>query len=51
LRLVSAPVQFDGRPGALTPAPEHGAHTELILLEMGFDWDQIGAFKDAGVVN
>src|SRR5579859_4538390 len=51
LRLVSAPVQFDGSPGDLTPAPEHGAHTELVLLEMGFGWDEITRFKDAGIVN
>ncbi|HLY84682.1 MAG TPA: hypothetical protein VKQ71_16980, partial [Acidimicrobiales bacterium] len=51
LRLVSAPVQFDGTPGVLTPAPEHGAHTELVLLEMGFGWDEITRFKDAGIVN
>ena len=46
-----APVQFDGKPGDLTPAPEHGAHTELVLLEMGFSWDDIAGLKEAGVVN
>jgi formyl-CoA transferase len=35
----------------LTPAPEHGAHTEMVLLEMGLGWDEITRLKDAGVVN
>jgi crotonobetainyl-CoA:carnitine CoA-transferase CaiB-like acyl-CoA transferase len=51
LRLISAPVQFDGSPGDLTPAPEHGAHTEEVLLEMGIDWDEIARMKGAGIVN
>ena len=51
LRLVSAPVQFDGTPGQLTPAPEHGAHTERCSCEMGLDWDRISELKDAGAIN
>ena len=31
-------------------APEHGEHTEEILLELGHDWDAIAAMKDAGVI-
>ena len=30
-RLPTVPVQFDERPPALRPAPEHGEHTEAIL--------------------
>jgi crotonobetainyl-CoA:carnitine CoA-transferase CaiB-like acyl-CoA transferase len=43
-------VQFDERPPHLRRAPEHGEHSEALLLELGYDWDAIGALKDAGVV-
>jgi crotonobetainyl-CoA:carnitine CoA-transferase CaiB-like acyl-CoA transferase len=48
--LPNVPVQFDGQPADLQPAPEHGEHTEPILLELGLDWDQISALKDAGAI-
>ncbi len=44
------PVQFDERPPDLRPAPEHGEQTELILLELGYDWDQIIGLKDVGAI-
>jgi crotonobetainyl-CoA:carnitine CoA-transferase CaiB-like acyl-CoA transferase len=49
-RLPAVPVQFDGSPPPLRRAPEHGEDTEALLLELGYGWDEIGAFKDAGVV-
>jgi crotonobetainyl-CoA:carnitine CoA-transferase CaiB-like acyl-CoA transferase len=49
-RLPAVPVQFDGRPPALRRAPEHGEHTEAVLLELGYDWERISALKDAGVI-
>jgi crotonobetainyl-CoA:carnitine CoA-transferase CaiB-like acyl-CoA transferase len=48
--LVANPVQFDETPAELTRAPEHGEHTEAILLELGFDWDEIIRLKEAGAV-
>jgi crotonobetainyl-CoA:carnitine CoA-transferase CaiB-like acyl-CoA transferase len=50
LRMVSSPAQFDGRPGDLSPAPEHGANTDEVLLEMGFDWDEIIQLKIDGAI-
>jgi len=50
LPLVTAPVQFDGQPGRPTRAPEHGEHTESVLLDLGLSWDEISALKDRGVV-
>ena len=49
-RLPTVPVQFDERPPALRRAPEHGEHTEMVLLELGYSWDSIGELQDAGVI-
>ncbi|WP_067901599.1 CaiB/BaiF CoA transferase family protein [Nocardia vaccinii] len=49
-RTVSAPVQFDETPAPPSRSPEHGEHTEAILLELGLEWDDIIAAKDAGAV-
>jgi crotonobetainyl-CoA:carnitine CoA-transferase CaiB-like acyl-CoA transferase len=50
--MVASPVDFDGTPWAVRDmAPELGQHTEMILMEMGRDWDEIEALKAAGVIN
>jgi len=50
-RLVAPPFQFDEVPIVPTgPAPEFGQHTEEILLELGYDWDRIGALRDSGIL-
>jgi crotonobetainyl-CoA:carnitine CoA-transferase CaiB-like acyl-CoA transferase len=49
-RTVTAPIQFKGDTiGALRAMPESGQHTEEILLERGYSWDDIIQLKDAGV--
>lgn len=50
LRLAASPVQFDVTAPELRPAPEFGAQTEEILLELGLDWEQIIALKEASAV-
>ena len=49
-RLPSVPVQFDGVGPELRRAPEHGEHSELILLELGYSWDDIAALQAAGAI-
>jgi crotonobetainyl-CoA:carnitine CoA-transferase CaiB-like acyl-CoA transferase len=49
-RLPSVPVQFDGAGPPLRRAPEHGEHSELVLLELGYSWDEIGELQAAGVI-
>jgi crotonobetainyl-CoA:carnitine CoA-transferase CaiB-like acyl-CoA transferase len=49
-QLPTVPVQFDERPPPLRRAPEHGEHSEMVLLELGYTWDQIGELRDAGVI-
>ena len=48
--LVASPVQMDEAPVQLTPAPEHGQHTEEILLELGVEWDEIARGKESGAI-
>lgn len=50
VRIVTAPIQFDGEGGRLSPCPEPGAHTEEVLLEFGLEWDEIVALKDLGSI-
>ena len=48
---VAAPVSFSATPA--TPAsiaPELGQHTEEVLLEFGYTWDDIARLQDAGAV-
>ncbi|MCY3633662.1 MAG: CoA transferase [bacterium] len=48
--LPAVPVQFDEQSPPLRRAPEHGEHTEAILLELGRSWDDIQELKNAGVI-
>jgi crotonobetainyl-CoA:carnitine CoA-transferase CaiB-like acyl-CoA transferase len=48
--LVDSPVQFDERPNAPRRAPEHGEHTDQILLEAGYSWDNIIKLKESGAI-
>lgn len=51
LHVVSSPAQFDEKPlGTIRRAPEHGQHTEEVLLEAGCTWDEINALKERGAV-
>ena len=50
LPFVTAPVQFDERPGEPARAPEHGEQPEAVLLELGVSWDEIGALKESGAI-
>jgi crotonobetainyl-CoA:carnitine CoA-transferase CaiB-like acyl-CoA transferase len=48
--LVASPVQMDETADALQAAPEHGQHTEEILLELGVEWDEIARGKESGAI-
>ncbi|PXW32774.1 UNVERIFIED_CONTAM: crotonobetainyl-CoA:carnitine CoA-transferase CaiB-like acyl-CoA transferase [Williamsia faeni] len=50
LTFPNGPVQFDEGPPDLRRAPEHGANTEEILLELGFDWGNIVELKERHAV-
>ena len=51
IKILTSPVLFDGEVAPIrTPAPELGQHTEEILLELGYDWEDIGALKEGKVI-
>jgi len=51
LRLVATPVRFHQKPAKIkTTAPEIGQHTEEILLDIGYNWEDIARLKEQGVI-
>ncbi len=51
IALVTSPVQFDEQPAAIRPSEEAGASTELILLDLGYTWDEITQLKATGAIS
>ena len=51
MKMVASPADFYGTPWKPRgPAPEVGQHTEEMLLELGYDWDQITDLKERSVI-
>ena len=50
LTLVTSPAQFDEINIMPTRAPEHGEHTEEVLLDLGLSWDDIAQLKERDVI-
>jgi len=49
--LVATPADFSETEQAPQgPAPELGQHTEEVLLELGYGWEEIVTLKEAGVI-
>jgi crotonobetainyl-CoA:carnitine CoA-transferase CaiB-like acyl-CoA transferase len=48
--LPANPVQFDETPAQVGPAPDHGEHTDEVLLELGLTYDEIIEHKISGAV-
>jgi crotonobetainyl-CoA:carnitine CoA-transferase CaiB-like acyl-CoA transferase len=49
-RVVRGPVQFNHEPLQTTRAPQASEHTEIVLMELGMDWDRIAELKDSGAI-
>ena len=50
LSLVAPPVQFGGAPYETRRGPDHGADTDEVLLEAGYDMDEIMQLKIDGAI-
>lgn len=51
IRMMGSPIGMSDTPVEPSAvAPELGADTELLLVELGYDWDQIGALRDKGAI-
>jgi len=51
MKLVNTPVKFRRTPASIrTPAPQVGQHTEEILLDLGYTWEDIAKLKDEGAI-
>jgi crotonobetainyl-CoA:carnitine CoA-transferase CaiB-like acyl-CoA transferase len=49
--MVGSPLRFSETPTRLGgPAPELGQHTEEVLLELGYTWDDIADLRDASAI-
>jgi crotonobetainyl-CoA:carnitine CoA-transferase CaiB-like acyl-CoA transferase len=50
-RMVATPVDFSGHSRFTERAtPELGQDTELLLLELGWEWERVAALKQAGAI-
>ncbi len=51
MEIVANPIHLSKTPaGVRMPAPEFGQHTEEILLEHDYTWENIARFKEQGVI-
>lgn len=49
--VIANPVKLSKTPATIRmPAPEFGQHTEEVLLEHGYTWEDIAQFKEQGVI-
>jgi len=51
IELVRTPIEFSATPTSIRrTAPELGEHTEEVLLEHGYSWEEIAALKEKGAI-
>jgi crotonobetainyl-CoA:carnitine CoA-transferase CaiB-like acyl-CoA transferase len=51
ISVTGCPVTLNGEvTHEATPAPEHGQHTEEILLELGYGWEEITGLRERKVI-
>ncbi len=51
IQMLGMPVGLSETPGSVrTPAPEFGQHTEEVLLDLGYSWDEVSDFRRREVI-
>jgi len=51
IEVIANPVNLSETPASIRmPAPEFSQHTEEILLELGYTWEDIAQFKEQGII-
>ena len=51
IKVIANPVKLSKSPATYRmTAPEFSQHTEEVLLEYGYDWDDISKFKEQGII-
>jgi len=50
IELVANPIKLGKTKPAMRPAPQFGQHTEEVLLEYGYTWEDIAQFKQEGII-
>jgi crotonobetainyl-CoA:carnitine CoA-transferase CaiB-like acyl-CoA transferase len=51
IEVIASPMNLNKTPATIrTPAPEFGQHTEEVLLELGYTWEDIAQLKDKGII-
>lgn len=51
VEMVACPVKLSDTPAQIRrPAPEMGQHTEEVLLENGYSWEDIASLKDGSII-
>ncbi|RZV54795.1 MAG: CoA transferase [Pseudomonadales bacterium] len=50
IRLVANPVQFNGEKVETERSPQASEHTEMVLMDLGIEWDEIEKLKERGAI-